>query len=198
MWFLNQGFLFPILGSEFETSAHNPQLQSSPETDAGSQTAQTENIIKGAARSSQITPGDSDCTRACQVTHSCQGSFLPLSPRQPNKVEGRSRVKVAGGSSEMAVPSLPSLSPLLADWMSSGWSGHLLSDQSEFSVDGNCFRTAQEELRRPRAPVGRFNSAADILRFALFRPLIYGRAALDSMFSFIVSISSVWCFTTSP
>lgn len=144
------------------------------------------------------SPGDSDCTRVCQVTHSCQGSFLPLSPRQPNKVEGRSQVKVAGGSSEMAVPSLPSLSPLLTDWMSSGWSGHLLSDQSEFSVDGNCFRTAQEELRRPRAPVGRFNSAADILRFALFRPLIYGRTALDSMFSFIVSISSVWCFTTSP
>lgn len=55
MWFLNQGFIFLILGSEFETSAHNPQLQFSPENDAGSQTEQTENIIKGAARSSQIT-----------------------------------------------------------------------------------------------------------------------------------------------
>lgn len=102
----------------------------------------------------------------CVSSHSCQGSFLPLSPRvntqlichetknldflEPNKVEGRSQVKVAGGSSQMAVPSLPSLSPLLTDWMSSGWSGHLLSDQSEFSVDGNCFRTAQEELRRSR------------------------------------------------
>lgn len=114
------------------------------------------------------------------------------------KVEGRSQVKVAGGSSQMAVPSSPSLSALLTDWMSSRWSDHLLPDQSEFSVDGNCFRTAREELRRSRPPVGRFNSAADILRFTLSCPVIYGCTALDSMFSFIVSISSVWCFTTSP
>lgn len=98
----------------------------------------------------------------------------------------------------MAVPSLPSSSPLLTDWMSSGWPGHLLSDQSEFSVDGELFPNRSGRVAALPAPVGRFNSAADILRFALFRPLIYGRTALDSLFSFIVSISSVWCFTTSP